>query len=133
MSSDEREEVMEVDEDIDDEVLDEVSHGDSDKKWCRTKSSASRMLSALAPTPSTTNTKCQEGTGGSEGEEESEEEEEEEDEDEEAAEAERMLAFVADMPDAERGRLREVVWAQSPGFKHWPAFVYHPGYVPVCQ
>lgn len=78
----------------------------------------------------------QEGSG-SEGSEGSDEEEEEEDEDEgnadededaaeEAAEAERMLSFVADMPEEERGRLREVVWAQSPGFKHWPAFIYHP-------
>ena len=76
--------------------------------------------------------KPQDGSGSEEGSEGIEEEEEEEEDegdaeaDEEAAEAERMRSFVADMPEEERARLKGVVWAQSPGFKHWPAFIYHP-------
>jgi hypothetical protein len=50
----------------------------------------------------------------------------EDDIDNEEKEAALRAALVVGMPEDEKARLKQVVWAKSAGFSHWPGFIYHP-------
>ncbi|GAB5030967.1 Hypothetical protein NocV09_00402420 [Nannochloropsis oceanica] len=95
-----KEDEMQEEEDIDDEALEEEGSAGEDSS----------------------------ANGEEEEDEEEEREEKEEEEEKEGDEASEELraAMIGDMPEEEKLRLKEVVWAKSAGFAHWPGFIYHP-------